>query len=455
MDDIDDPLWGAIDDTPAPIRAAPGTLHGIETVAKPDVIWWAPDIEALEAVRAAGYTQSVALVPDEMGDAFGLLGDYKDQTDAWQKIVICGGPDAFVGELARRLGRHRVWRVCWPDGCTDASDTLQRRGTQAVRDAIDAAEPFPIEGIHRPTKEAMLAHRHAAPPITLTTGCEASDKIMRFPGEGKLIIITGIPNHGKSSVLTHIMAHTASAHDRRWAVFSPEMGEWQILAAQIMAWRAAKPFRPVHGTPSMTDDDIREGAEWCRPRFAFLSFDAEDEAPTLEGILEKARVCVFRDGTTDLVIDPWNEVEHEDGRLNETTYTGRVLQRLRGFAARHGCNVWIVAHPRILRALKPGEPVPVPTAYDISGSSNFANKGDVILTVHCPEVKEGNKTRPGSVTQLHLLKARFRRWGRRGGVAELEFDPTTGRFRSAMIMDSLADDAPNTEPPPPAEYSGP
>ena len=258
---------------------------------------------------------------------------------------------------------------------------------------------------------------------------------MRLPGEGKLIVVTGIPNHGKSTWMLHVMAHTAQAHKRRWAIFTPEFGEWEHPAAQIMQWRAYKPYRPMPGLPGMSDREIEDGAAWCESRFSFLSCDGETDAPTLDWLLELARACVLRDGTTDFVIDPWNEIEHDEGGRTETAYIGRVLQRLRAFATRHGCNVWIVAHPTKLKPLKPGEPPPVPTAYDINGGANWANKADMILLVHCPE----------NVTQIHLLKARFRRWGRRGGMAELLFDPTSGRFRSASISSGLRDPEPAGE----------
>jgi twinkle protein len=182
----------------------------------------------------------------------------------------------------------------------------------------------------------------------------------------------------------------------------------------------------------MTDKEIADGASWCGSRFSFLACDGENDAPTLDWLLERARACILRDGTTDFLIDPWNEIEHDEAGRTETTYIGRVLQRLRGFANRHGCNVWIVAHPTKLKPMKPGEPVPVPTAYDINGGANWANKGDMIVVVHCP----------ANVTQIHLLKARFRRWGRRGEVAELELDPTTGRFRSADVREAYGDPEP-------------
>ena len=136
----------------------------------------------------------------------------------------------------------------------------------------------------------------------------------------------------------------------------------------------------------------------------------------------RARAAVLRDGVTDLLIDPWNEVEYQLRDLTETQYVGRALQRLRAFALRHGCNVWIIAHPTKQHPAKPGEKLSAPGLYDISGGANWANKADVGITVHTP----------GEVTEIHLTKPRYSRWGRRGAKASLEFDGLTGRYRTAI-----------------------
>ncbi len=59
-----------------------------------------------------------------------------------------------------------------------------------------------------------------------------------------------------------------------------------------------------------------------------------------------------------------------------------------------------------------------PGLYAISGSAHWANKSDIGVTVHST----------GERTEIHLLKARFSRWGRRGTKAILEFHKPTGRF---------------------------
>ena len=132
---------------------------------------------------------------------------------------------------------------------------------------------------------------------------------------------------------------------------------------------------------------------------------------------------MLRDGTTDLLIDPWNEVEHVRGKDSETDYIGLMLRRLKAFAKRHGCNVWIIAHPAKPLPLRPGEKRAAPGPYDLAGSANWANKTDIGITVHSPE--------PGAA-EIHLWKLRFRRWGQRGAVVKLDFDASTGRYSTPL-----------------------
>ena len=261
--------------------------------------------------------------------------------------------------------------------------------------------------------------RRQPPPPVLSTGAKATDAILKLPGEGRLIVITGIPNHGKSSWALFAAVHLMTA-GRRFLVFSPEIQPWQHLVAHCAQILVNKPFWPQPGIEPMTDVDVARIEDWLEDRLILLVSDAEDQAPTLDWILERARLTVLRDGVTDLLIDPWNEVEHQRGALSETEYVGRSLQRLRSFAARHGVNVWIVAHPTKQQAAKPGGKIDPPGMYEISGGANWANKADLGITVH----------NPGTVTEIHLGKSRFGRWGRRGSKATLEFDTITGRYSS-------------------------
>jgi twinkle protein len=221
------------------------------------------------------------------------------------------------------------------------------------------------------------------------------------------------------------MVHTATNHDRRWAVFSPEMQPWEQFAAECAEVFKRKPFWPKGGVAGMTDAEVLDAERWLCDRVTMLVCDAEDEAPTIEWILERARATVLRDGVTDLLIDPWNEIDQQrKSGETETDYVARTLQRLKAFALRHGCNVWIIVHPAKPVLLKSGEKRAAPGPYDISGSAHWANKTDLGITIHSPN---------SGTSEVHLWKPRFRRWGKRGAVALLDFDEITGCYQSQRI----------------------
>lgn len=417
-------------------RDALPTLFNVDRLgADPEVIVWVEGEPDVLALYEAGIPHTVTLkdgAPSSVNAAnekrFEALRTHADLLAKPKKIILAGDNDgpgiALREELARRLGRHRVWLAEWPAGCKDACDTLSRHGPEAIQRAIADATPYPIDGLQRVTSTRMLALRHMPPPATLSTGCQASDAVLKLPTEGRLIVVTGIPSHGKTSWTRFVMMHTTEKHSRRWAVFSPEMQPWEHFVAQCIEALVGKPFWPKPGLDSMTDDEIQRASDWLEPRLTMLVSDAEDQAPTLDWLLERARIAVLRDGITDLLIDPWNEIDAtRSADISETEFIGRSLQRLKAFALRHGCNVWIIAHPAKPMLLKTGEARPAPGLYDINGSAHWANKADVGLTVHSPEQ---------GTTELHVLKCRMSRWGKRGDCASMSYDAITGRYSTPM-----------------------
>ena len=410
------------------------SLYNVDAITSFDRVVWVEGEPDCLAMHEAGYPQVVSLpngapAPNVVNDEkrYLPLETHAELLEKVERFILAGDMDApglaLREELARRLGRHRCWIVTWPEGCKDANDTLIKHGADAVAMAIEHAEPYPIAGVQRLAGDTLLRLRKQPPPATMTTGVGVLDRAIAFPTEGRIIIVSGIPSHGKSSLVRFVMVHTMEHHDRRWAVFTPEMQPWEQFVATCAEVFHGKMFWPEPKAalvvPAMSDEEIVQAERWFKRRLVMLVSDAEDDPPTLDWLIDRARACVLRDGTTDLLIDPWNEVEHQRGNMTETEYVGRSLQRLRAFGLRHGCNVWVVAHPKSLQAPKPGGNIEPPGLYDISGGANWANKADMAITVHTPA---------GENTQVMLRKARFRRFGQRGAKAEVAFDTLTGRY---------------------------
>jgi twinkle protein len=420
-------------------RDALPTLFNVDAIdaADPQIVVWVEGELDVMACHEAGYPQSITLpngAPARLRDEddparehderFAPLRTHADLLSKVKKFILAGdmdGPGQVLREeLARRLGRHRCWIVTWPEGCKDAGDVLQAHGAERVQECIEAATPYPIRGVHYIQPGTLEGYRDEVPPPLLTTGLHSLDRVLKLPSDGRLIVTTGYPGSGKSSLIRYLMVHTALEHDRRWMVFSPEMSPWKRFASTIAEVRIGEPFRDRHGHRAMPREAIRAVERWMAGRFVFLASDAEDEAPTVEWILERTRMEVIRAGVTDLLIDPWNQVSHDFGRMNETQYIERQLQIVAGFGQRHGVNTWIVAHPIKPRDQKSGDDgPPPPTLYDIAGSATWFNRCDIGLVVHRP---------PGKHTEIHIRKARFDEYGEKGGLALAEYEKWSGRF---------------------------
>jgi twinkle protein len=94
----------------------------------------------------------------------------------------------------------------------------------------------------------------------------------------------------------------------------------------------------------MSETELQSAIDWVADRFYLVRFD--DEAPTIDAILDKARAAVMRQGVRGLVIDPYNEIEHQrPANVSETEYVSQVLGKVKRFAQANDVHVWFVAHP--------------------------------------------------------------------------------------------------------------
>jgi twinkle protein len=426
--------------TMAQEKDARPTLYNVDSLGdEPEEIIFVEGEMDVATLTELGYYNAVSLKDgsareakpetDPLAKRFLAIGEHSEILAKAKKIILAGDSDvpgkALMEEIARRLGRHRCWLVDWPSDCKDASDVLRVHGFAAVANAIDAARRYPIKDVQRSTKGTLRRLREMPAPRTMSTGCYASDRVLKLPAEGRLIIVTGFAGGGKTTWLRFLMVHTADKEDRRWGVYSPEMSPWEGFLGECAEVWSGKSFYPRPGLESMSNDEIDAAEEWLYDRVALLVTDATEKAPTVDWLLERAEALVLQSGMTDFLVDPWNEVDQARGSVTETEFIGRSLQQFKAFSRRYGCNVWIAAHPVKPQPTRNGEKHPAPGPYDLAGSANWANKSDLGITLHSSE--------PG-VTELHLWKSRYRRWGQKGQKVILDFDPITGRYSSPDVV---------------------
>ena len=164
--------------------------------------------------------------------------------------------------------------------------------------------------------------------------------------------------------------------------------------------------------------EVRGMVEDLEGRVMFIM--PENEAMTVETVLEKAKVCIYRHGVNGIIIDPWNEFDHTYGTLSETQYIAEQLGRIRRFARQNAAHVWLVAHPQKMQKDSATGHYPPPTMYEISGSAHWKNKADVGICVHRPDMTN-------DITEVYVQKVRFREIGKTG-VVQFRYARETGTY---------------------------
>lgn len=240
------------------------------------------------------------------------------------------------------------------------------------------------------------------------------------PEPGYMTIVTGIPGHGKSEIIDAILVNMAHLYGKRSLYFSPENYPLVKHFIKLAEKYIGKPFRAYKSTEGMDSDDVRNAIEWVQGHFQWL-YPSESECK-IDCILDKAQKVFDTCGLDCLVIDPWNEVDHQrPSNLSETEYISQSLSKVRRFARKNKVHCFIIAHPTKLPKNRETGNYDPPTAYDISGSAHWRNKADFCLTAHRHDMGCNRIT-------VYVGKVKFKDFGKIGNV-DLDYDFVTGRFK--------------------------
>jgi len=320
-------------------------------------------------------------------------------------------------ELCRRLGTERCFQVSY-NGLKDANEYLCQHGKDKLLQLLKSATDFPITGVFTLADcEASLDdYFYNGLPNTDLTGDVQLDEHIRFmPGE--LTIITGIPSHGKSSLLEQISLKLCINAGWTFAAFSPESYPAQFYHARLIKKITGKPFNSAE----ISQSEYQYAKEWINGRFNMIL--PHDEGFSIDVILDKARQLVLRKGIKGLIIDPWNRIESTiQNGYNEGKFTIEQLTKIVNFNQRTGVHTFLVAHPTKQQKDKDGINYTIPNLYSISGSAHFFN-----ITQNGMTVFRNDET---GLTELHIQKVKWEALGKKGTV-DYRFDERSTRLYHA------------------------
>lgn len=287
-------------------------------------------------------------------------------------------------ELARRLGKERCFVVNYPEDCKDANDVLIKFGKDAVKQLIQNASEYPLEGIvsiNDEMIEEVLELYDNGYPKGAKLNIPGFDDLLTL-AEGQLTVVTGIPNSGKSEFVDLMMIKASKHHNWIWGICSfevPVKVHITKLAEKIIG--KAFGFRK-NIFSRMTRQEFEAALVFIDKYFYFINVNEIDI--TIEGILKKAIELVKRKGINGLLIDPWNWIEQNlpNKGMSETQYTNVVLSQILVFLKRYNVHGILVAHPTKLYKDKNTKKYEVPSLYTISGSAHFYNKSHNGISVY-------------------------------------------------------------------------
>lgn len=377
---------------------------------------------------------SKELPPEEKDTKYQYLWNCKEYLKKASRIVLAtdgdGPGQALAEELARRLGRERCWRVKWPkkndkENFKDANEVLMYLGSDVLKGVIEDAELFPIRGLFNFANyfDELDAyyHRTLGYEYGVSTGWKnLNDLYNVVPGE--LTIVTGVPNSGKSEWIDALLCNLSASVGWKFVLCSME-NKVREHARKLLEKHIKKPFfdkRYGGSAERMSVEEFEQGKKWLNDTFYLIRCE-DDSLPNISWVLDLAQAAVLRHGVRGLVIDPYNELDHQrPPNQTETEYVSQMLTKIKRFAQHHCCHVWFVAHPRQLHQWTGGPP----NLYDISGSAHFINKCDNGIVIHRnrdPEAGEMDQV------QVCVRKVRNKVAGTIGD-AFLSYDRATGQF---------------------------
>jgi twinkle protein len=372
-----------------------------------------------------GFNYANLSIEKIQNQALSFLSNIEEKIQDVKKFIIAM-PSTEIGEaikdeLIRRLGREKCWVVQPPEKDYTWNKILIDYGKNKLNGLLEIAKPIPIKGIFEidDIEEKFDELYYKGLRKGYETGFPTlNDYYTVVPGQWT--VITGIPGHGKSNFLDALMVNLAKHHDFHFGIFSPENQPIARHFASILEKYYESPF-DLGRHNRISEEEKELGKIWLKKHFSIILPD-EDDNWSIDGVLNLAKVLVYRKGIKGLVIDPWNELDHSrPSNQTETEYVSSVLTKIRQFARNYDVHVWLVAHPAKLYKNQDGK-YPVPTPYDISGSAHYRNKADNAITVWRNVGHEDQ-----NVADIHIQKIRFKEVGK-VGLVSLRYDSIAGVF---------------------------
>lgn len=322
-------------------------------------------------------------------------------------------------EIALRAGWWRCKWVQYPKGCKDLNEVMVKYGKKGVDKVLKEKAAFMNAG-------GLYRMNELPEVVNLPTyGCGIGnlDAMIKLR-QGCFIVATGYASMGKSQLIGCLMGNMAVMYGWQVCMASFETHPRAEIQDYLRTYYNNMP--PSYSTAQR----LADADSWISENFSFIVPDDDsDELTTLKWVLAQFQAAIVQHGAKLLIIDPWNELDHDrPNGMSLTEYVSVAIKELKRLARRYMVTVLVIAHPaKPLEKTKLGT-YPVPTLYEISDSAHWHNKCDIGFIIHR---LEGEPDSNGNKTWATLVRVeKVRHWGVLGKIGDclLKYSPSTGRY---------------------------
>jgi twinkle protein len=185
----------------------------------------------------------------------------------------------------------------------------------------------------------------------------------------------------------------------------------------LREWHARKPVNLQSAAETIAAD------RWINQHFRFIVPNEETTA-NLKWVIEMIQLAKIRHNVKVVVIDPWNELDHDKPNDMATTeYVNFAIKELKRVARMMEVHLIVVAHPRKIQEID-GWPM-CPGAYDVADSAAFVNKPEIVAAVWRPGPDTDD-------TMFRVHKSRYHDIIGKPGSLWLKYNSYTRRFEAGM-----------------------
>lgn len=340
-----------------------------------------------------------------------------------EKIIIAVDNDepgnSLKEELCRRLGKERCYVVTYPEGCKDANEVLIKYGKDAVKELIQKAVLYPLEGIITvdDVYDQIQDYYNNGYPGGDKANIQGFDELLTFCG-GQLTVVTGIPGSGKDEWLNYLITQLARYNQWRFGICGfEEPAAYTITKLQEKLNNKSFAFRKDPEN-RINEREFETSLKFIKAHFTFINI--EQVGAELDDILNKAVELVKRQGINALIINPWSCLEHKRPQhQTETEYVSESLTKITNFCSKYNVHAFLIAHTTKIQKDKNTKKYDVPTLYSISGSAHFFNKTHNGITVY--------RNFDTNITDVYVQKVK-QSWLGKIGFCSFNFNTETREY---------------------------